>query len=208
MENMKPLFITFTGLDERTDFARVQELSSAYSIEWGVLFSQSRQGQEPRYPDSDTITKIRDVPVLKAAHLCGEYARMVQRGEVLNLDLSGYSRAQINTHDPDFAAIEQFGKTCAVQTIAQHRTLIFPDSGEVQLLFDRSGGKGESPKEWPQNPGRMVGYAGGISPETIDDVLNGIDRRGYFWLDMESGIRTDDWLDLDKCEAICKKVYA
>ena len=34
-------------------------------------------------------------------------------------------------------------------------------------------------------------------------------RQGEFWIDMESGVRTDDWFDLDKVRrvlAICNEV--
>ena len=35
------------------------------------------------------------------------------------------------------------------------------------------------------------------------DILSDYD----YWLDMESGVRTDDWFDLDKVEAICKLLF-
>lgn len=52
------------------------------------------------------------------------------------------------------------------------------------------------------------GFAGGLNPENILERKEEIDilwEKDY-WLDMESGVRTDDWFDLDKVEDICKKV--
>jgi hypothetical protein len=199
-----PLFITLTGIDDRTDLDRVVRLSETYAVEWAVLFSPDRQGIDNRFPTQETIERFRSLPVLKSAHLCGDYAADVMSGAPCRVDLTGFQRAQINHRKPDFEAIREFGVEHTVGVIAQHRTLIYPDSDGVELLFDRSGGKGETPKEWPQHPGRRVGYAGGITPDNIKDILNAIDSRGDYWLDMESGVRTDDWLDLDKCETVLR----
>ena len=57
-----------------------------------------------------------------------------------------------------------------------------------------------------------VGYAGGFNPENVADKLHYLltnDEVGDFWIDMESGVRTDDWFDLDKVRrvlAICNEV--
>ena len=55
----KPEFITFTGADDHTDVRDMVALSKLYPIEWGILFSISRQGTDPRYPGGE------------AARLCG-----------------------------------------------------------------------------------------------------------------------------------------
>jgi phosphoribosylanthranilate isomerase len=51
-----------------------------------------------------------------------------------------------------------------------------------------------------------VGYAGGINPDNAAEVVSRIQADRY-WIDMETGVRTGDWLDLDKCEAVCRAVY-
>ncbi|WP_269145406.1 hypothetical protein [Azospirillum brasilense] len=38
-------------------------------------------------------------------------------------------------------------------------------------------------------------------------VLRRIAATGPYRLDMESRVRFDDWLDLDKVEAVCRVVY-
>ncbi|GAA4256618.1 hypothetical protein HLK65_28415 [Azospirillum formosense] len=41
----------------------------------------------------------------------------------------------------------------------------------------------------------------------MGEVLTQIAATEPYWIDMESGVRTDDWLDLDKVEAVCRAVY-
>lgn len=207
---MKPQLVTFTGIDERTDFARVRSLSLRFPVEWAVLFSPDRQGLEPRYPGGDVIKSFRAQPrIYKAAHLCGEYARAVMVGLGFTLSVADFGRVQINHRAPSPDAISRFSRERCTLAIMQVRELEFPDVPALQMLFDRSGGNGKAPAEWPRHPGgdRLVGYAGGISPANIHDVLAAIDSSGPYWIDMESGVRTDDWLDLDKCEAVLEAVY-
>lgn len=210
-----PEFITFTGLDARTDLARCGELSRRYSIEWGVLFSRSRQGNEPRYPDAATLTRIiNDGPCRIAAHLCGAYAREIMAGESpsprLPVDLMCFGRNQINHGQPDAMKVAQFVRgDCGARGIAQCRGDEFPAYSGIDWLFDRSGGEGKAPDIWPRHPGggRLVGFAGGIGPGNVLNALNRIDSTDPYWIDMESGVRTDDWLDLAKVEAVCRAVY-
>ncbi|RYD73538.1 MAG: phosphoribosylanthranilate isomerase, partial [Verrucomicrobiaceae bacterium] len=75
--------------------------------------------------------------------------------------------------------------------------------------YDPSGGRGVAPTRWPINQSpRIVGYAGGITPENCRAVLDQVGELSQqgFWLDMESGVRTDDWLDLDKCTSVLEQV--
>lgn len=84
--------------------------------------------------------------------------------------------------------------------------------GAFSVLVDLSRGRGvESPFELyrPGRPGLRVGYAGGINPENVmkkTAELDAIGARDY-WIDMETGIRTDDWFDLDKVEEVLKKIF-
>ena len=74
-----------------------------------------------------------------------------------------------------------------------------------QLLFDTSGGRGITPTEWPEQiPEKMCGYAGGIGPDNIKDVLSAISNIAVtpYWIDMEAKLRTNDKFDLDKCRYI------
>jgi hypothetical protein len=41
----------------------------------------------------------------------------------------------------------------------------------------------------------------------VDEVLAAVASTGPYWIDMESGVRTDDRFDLGKCRAVCDAVY-
>ena len=85
----------------------------------------------------------------------------------------------------------------------------------VSVLLDASGGQGiDTPIKVLPNADKpfKVGYAGGINPDNVADKLAYLIQHnevGDFWIDMESGVRTDDWFDTDKVRrvlAICKEV--
>lgn len=79
------------------------------------------------------------------------------------------------------------------------------------ILFDESRGKGVQIRDW-QKPFRKshCGYAGGISPDNIESVLNDLwvllDPDTDVWIDMESGIRTLNEFDLSKVEQVANLV--
>lgn len=220
-----PQHITLTGIDARTDFDRVESLSARYPIEWGILYSPTRQGQQPRYPSTEVIarfvwlSRVTPAPMRVAVHLCGGAARDVLASARTGL-LSGAPRGwvqryQINTSEkePSIRAVEGFVLDRGARGILQCRGETFPDSYDVDWLYDRSGGRGQLPESWPRpgRSGQFVGYAGGIGPDTIDGVMSDLSglvtERNRYWLDMESAIRTEDWIDLDKCESVLHAVY-
>lgn len=230
---IRPKFITFTGIDERTDPRRVMELSKRYPIEWGILFSRQKQGQAQRYPSLDAMGRFlraTDVSGIRlSAHICGRYSRDIftgggRVGEGLRQFMGGrFDRTQINIADgetsveekdarPEIAA--EFAKSIwAEKAIIQCRGN-FPDDPAVDWLYDRSGGAGVVPDNWDAaafHTGAFCGYAGGIGPDNVVDVLEKIGwvhpKDKPFWIDMEGKIRSEEWLDLDKCEAVAKAVY-
>mmetsp|Transcript_12563 Transcript_12563/g.16798 ORF Transcript_12563/g.16798 Transcript_12563/m.16798 type:complete len:215 (+) Transcript_12563:426-1070(+) len=85
------------------------------------------------------------------------------------------------------------------------------DSGKlppnVTMLVDESKGTGVLSEAWPTPPdGYNIGYAGGIGPANIKDVLEKVLEAGNgreVWVDMESSLRSSkngtDVFDLDKC---------
>ena len=78
------------------------------------------------------------------------------------------------------------------------------EMGRVSALFDASGGRGIEPFRWPVSPVSIrFGFAGGIGPDNLVEVLRDIGpREAPFWIDMESGVRTDDRFDLAKVRAV------
>lgn len=209
---MKPEFITFTGADNTTSVDAMRDLSARYPIEWGILFSPSRQGQDPRYPGIDALELICVSGLRLAAHLCGDYARAVVDGDTtvsLPVSTAPFSRIQINHVTPDPKAISAFANHIGKPCIAQARGDAFPEDPSILWLFDTSGGRGIAPKAWPMHPGRPVGYAGGLGPGNAADAVAaiGLGATGAYWIDMESGVRTDDRFDLDLVEQVCKAIY-
>ena len=80
------------------------------------------------------------------------------------------------------------------------------------ILFDASGGRGEEISEIPKPiSGVFCGYAGGLGPDNIEEFLPKLEDvigDGICWIDMETKVRTNNQLDLDKVEFVldkCKK---
>ena len=74
------------------------------------------------------------------------------------------------------------------------------------VLFDKSGGRGQSPEQWSAPlPGVTCGYAGGLGPENLAFELDRIHvaaNGSPFWIDMEGKLRTgSDKFDLDHAKA-------
>lgn len=210
-----PLFITFTGADARTNVENMRWISDCYPVEWGILFSRNRQGVENRYPDLDTAMRIMESGLRVASHICGEMAREIMEyraGDPCRFPMHRARRVQINHAEPSIAAAQRFGQMEGKRCILQCRdTESFPLDHDVDWLYDVSGGNGVRPKKWLAHPGRLVGYAGGISADNVLDTIQSINglmgRCGPYWLDMESSVRTDDWFDLVKVRTVCEIVY-
>ena len=73
-----------------------------------------------------------------------------------------------------------------------------------QVLFDSSGGKGVEAKTFKAPYHNVVcGYAGGLGPSNLEYALGEIERIAgdeQVWTDMESAVRTNNELDLQKVE--------
>ena len=216
-------FLTFTGLDYRTDFASIWRIGERYPrVEFAVLLgSQTGDPAARRYPDLKEVKWWRglarksDRPI--AIHLCGRFARAGlgdgNRDEILEL-CRGFGRVQINASDYNQAQVEAFAEAVdCPRVILQKRQpfeadWVLPDP-KVEYLFDRSGGQGlESLTNWPPPDARerRSGYAGGLNQSNIIPALEFVaslpDHR--LWLDIESGVRTsNDWLQIGQVEAIC-----
>jgi phosphoribosylanthranilate isomerase len=80
----------------------------------------------------------------------------------------------------------------------------------VSMLVDESKGTGVLASSWPSPPpDYKIGYAGGIGPDNIEEVLTDVMKAAQgtpVWIDMESSLRSvkndKDVFDLDKCYAV------
>lgn len=218
-----PEHITFTGVDAHTPPKDMLELSSIYNIEWGVLFSPSRQGNENRYPALDVVQRLLDStpPTIRlAAHLCGAASRQLIADGSLPpeleklLDTGRFQRVQVNTSDPHASPprLGNWGTQRGLEVIMQTRNAtVFPGDDSVQWLYDASGGRGVAPEAWPLEAveGRLCGYAGGIGPTSVRSVIESVGPLAKrYWLDMETGVRDGkDQFSLVACLKVCVRTY-
>jgi phosphoribosylanthranilate isomerase len=206
------------------------ELSKKYPFaEWAVLLYRKGDEfvEKPRYPSFLWISKFLDAcpdNVNRAVHLCGDYVDdFVWRRPIYNLNK--FQRIQLNFRaTPDATHVESkfFATLLSVSikwklqhVITQynednkelHRMLGYIKNHEV--LFDASRGKGLTPTEWPKplirsvDNSRYYGYAGGLGPDNLETELPKIMKaagNAPFWIDMESGVRTNNHFDLEKAE--------
>ncbi len=230
MNNLK--HITFTGIDENTDISRLVEIQKKYPIaEFGMLASAKWKENGNRYPDPEiTSYALSGKKLNLSLHLCGKLAHQVAWGDwdevcdLLHYNHFIFNRVQLNiskrddnpsychcpTYPPDVKQ-EIIIQSCGSDKIGLFEETYKQYGNMVSTLLDPSGGQGKDSMWDVVNKGYKVGYAGGITPENVGDKLDYLlsNVEGDFWIDMESGVRTDDWFDLDKVEKvleICNEV--
>lgn len=219
---MKTWNVTITGADDRTNPVDLLNLSDRFPfVEWGILCSDKRAGT-PRYPSvawtlgfMNAVHQWGHRGTGIALHLCGSNARSFMHNDSLAV---GPGRVQVNGFDPDEATamlrprltrevILQCRSEDTLQAVADFITRRPGGSAAMSILFDVSGGRGIEPARWPRAPlGVRMGYAGGITPDNVLDVLRDIGPVEPTWIDMESGVRTNDVLDLAKVEMVLSRV--
>lgn len=230
---MRLKHITFTGIDARTDLQELQAIQQQYPLaEFGVLTSYHWYENGNRYINPQFLCNLWGQRLNLALHVCGSAAHDAAMGEWYKIDdhLSGalnmFKRIQLNvanrTDNPKYLWSTHYsGQELIVQQrnaedVALYAATLseFEYVCPVSVLLDASGGQGiYTPIKILKTLGK-VGYAGGINPDNVAEKLSFLlqnVRMGEFWIDMESGVRTDDWLDLGKvrkvleiCELIIK----
>lgn len=228
---MKLQHITFTGIDGKTDLRLLWDIQQDYPIaEFGVLVAKNWRDNGNRYfnPSYLDALESRSQSMNLSAHLCGSIARAAIRGDWEPFrEWAGtypffFNRCQINiaksADNPDTFIYEEDAKHFE-EIILQQRSAtdcpLFMNSKvteHITVLLDDSGGKGIDTPIVPLDLGHKIGYAGGINPDNVADKLAFLmesDKVGDFWIDMESGVRSDDWFDLNKVVKvleICKPI--
>jgi hypothetical protein len=211
-----PSFIAFTGVDRPDLLPGMKRLSARYPIEWGVLVDPEQE-DKALFPDAATRETLLAERTLRwAAHVCGAQAREIVGAPLVTaVATAGVQRVQVNhsflgSAPEQIAAARAYGRRLGVRTVLQCAGT-FPDEPGVDWLYDVSFGAGVKPDRWPALPsgGAFCGYSGGIGPETVTDILMRVAAPdgALYWIDMESGVRTNGAFDLAKCEAVCRAVY-
>ena len=129
----------------------------------------------------------------------------------------GFSRIQVN-HGREGAdehvvnAVSRYAAQQGVRGVLQCNGPFPTEQTGVDWLYDVSFGEGVRPRSFPpirtQHP--FCGVSGGIGPNNVAQLISErINLAGdyLYWIDMESGIRTEGAFDLNKCRTVCKAVY-
>lgn len=184
------------------------EFLHTIQLNGGVLSSSSNN--DARYPSRQAVDELIDTAgknnLKLSLHLCGKNSRNFQTFDfnLFNNLLAPYSRIQVNGKIEDIEILESHMNVLRRDVIIQ--VAEFNKDINLKQLFDLSGGRGIVPDKFPDHPGYMVGYAGGIKSYNVMDIIDQInDER--FWIDMETSVRSNGWFDLDEVRYICEKVY-
>jgi hypothetical protein len=143
-----------------------------------------------------------------------------------NLLRTGFGRMQININiskitDINYSVfvnnVKKFSQYAGIIPIIQYNKSngwlwfnlakfgMFPN-----ILFDQSGGRGQSPKVlFSPISGYFCGFAGGLNPANVEEYLVKLSScwgSGIGWIDVESGVRTEDnKLDMNKVSMFLEK---
>ena len=235
---MRLQHITFTGIDAKTDIRDLIDIQREFPIaEFGVLTSYHWYENGNRYLDPKVINELRGNGLSLSLHVCGSAAHDAAAGRWDLIDklvwsnIGLFQRIQLNisnrSDNPN--ALGRLPKIVEQEVIIQTRdganTSIYDATIEkfrekdkfgrsFSMLLDASGGQGiDTPLKVLPSSGK-VGYAGGFNPDNVGEKLTFLlqnVRMGQFWIDMESGVRTDDWFDTAKVRrvlATCKEVIS
>lgn len=225
--------VTITGADDSVRPEDLLSLSKKYPfVEWGILYSTSQAGG-PRFPGLqwlDALTLLADAQTdnsfALSAHLCGKVVReFCQTGERSILESAFgtvIQRVQLNFHaiphahgSELFKAIKGMPDKQFIFQIDEVNDLLVrlgSDQGcDVAALFDKSGGAGILPDQWPAPYERIpCGYAGGLSPHNVVEQIKLIEAKAGsvpIWIDVETHLRSEsNWLfDLGKVDTFLQR---
>ena len=222
--------VTLTGIDDFTDTSRLVELSTRFPfVEFGVLFS-SVTGRA-RYPHPEKISEFTEKLGSLSAHFCGWYPREVlEKKNYSLLTKTGvdFDRIQLNyTFGKEkqqlfLSLIDWLEDNRHVTVIIQKNHINAEVLWNCQkrlegldnfhVLYDASGGNGvEIEKIEAPFFKHYTGYAGGIDVYNIREICKLITKAEWdeswdVWIDMESGVRTDNKFDLRKAELVLEYV--
>lgn len=234
-------FIGVDESTDFTELEKLANLTNGPEIEFGILYSESKMMEKhKRYPSKEFIQsflkwywsspEVRDFGI--SIHLCGSAIDKYLAGDDYLVNLVGkFDRVQLNFSMNKYNEDELINKLMNIRDRVDTVTVLqfnkskksfcekfmreLPEKfrAEYDILFDGSGGF-ERVLTDPERPfdGFYCGYAGGIGPDTVKDILVAIDKVNveddYYYIDMESAIRTDNLLSIDKCKKVIEIVNA
>jgi len=215
--------VTVTGAD---DSIKVEDMLLVQKempfVEWGILLSERSEGSS-RFPTEEWIKTLlthKDELNL-SGHICGKWVRDLCAGKNTFYEDRPYfdglfSRYQLNFHSYNHSIKDNDAFVSTIKSLHADQIIFQFDEVNNGLLtsalyggidavpfFDTSGGIGRLPTEWPAGIGEYCGYAGGLSPENLDEQMSLISEvcgDGPIWIDAETWLRSDgdQLFDLNK----------
>lgn len=229
--------LSITGADNLVPVADLKQMVQAYpSLELAVLYFPEKENQarnpgvEWRNEFFETIPKENT-----AIHLCGkdvfdtilsaDFAtssvfQELKKTERIQININ--ARKDIFSHEDIqqiYTILLQHGFTLILQYHERSKDWILPyitpkHLDNVHILLDASLGKGVTPDtfEVPEELKALnypIGFAGGLNPENIGRVYAQVKplHLTRYWLDLESGARTDNLFDMYKAYQLSKTVF-
>ncbi len=225
---MKLKYVSITGADDAVDIDDLSALGTEFPFaEFAILLMPEAMGQK-RFP---TLGWIEDFAANykgahKAMHLCGSAFLGFVKGDAdVKRMMRGFDRIQLNLkfgdvagkYDPE-ALLAQVKAHSERQFIIQYAPSeeggeegllpLLRDIPNHAILFDESAGRGIVPDRWSAPlEGHFCGYAGGLKPGNLAENLPLIAAAAgdaVTWIDMETGVRTEDCFDLVKVREVLK----
>lgn len=225
--------ISFVGIDTKTDLKSIEEINSHdfnFELEFGVLHSEKQISN--RYPGYDFCNKFltQCKEYNTSLHLCGQEAieKYLSKDHDMMKLCSNAGRIQLNMNirkvdnyeglstklidmmnNENHSIILQVNESKKVFTEVMLEKMPSHLNNKLSLLYDASGGFGKALSVIePVFENNFTGYAGGINPDNVKDIVELIDNNSNkkYYIDMESGIRDDDWFSIEKCKRIIMKL--
>lgn len=230
--------ISFVGVDEHTKLEDLIDNSSFIedvAVEWSVLFSDSKSIKNYiRYPSYEFCKSFLQVGApnihsMRSLHLCGSVINryLKQESDVIEL-CQPATRIQLNLNINNYAENEyeelaenivfvatKYGHHIILQQNKTKEKFMNVFTGKAtfafSLLHDSSGGFGkEITSVAPPSPLNDTGYAGGINPDNVKNIVNLIEDNNpqnfRYYIDMESGIRENNLFSLNKCHQVIQNL--
>lgn len=219
--------VSLTGADDRTNLDDLVALGDEFpAVEWALLYVPHNEGavRNPSKQWRDAFVGA-SMSGYKAIHLCGGLAfEQLLQGK-LPSDVYLVDRIQLNVNPnkrtfTDDQVVEIYHKSLTLGPdiiLQRHKDTVDPinrfltelatkDKHRVHVLLDDSKGRGVFPDNW-EIPAEFseyfCGVAGGMNPTNVSSVIQQIEPLGVnYWIDMESGIRTDNQFDLHKAREV------
>lgn len=224
---MKLKHITFTGIDAYTDIKELCQIQKEYPLaEFGVLLTDDWENNGYRYADPKILLPtLADKGLNLSCHLCGKIAREAVMNNFSSVfELCGdyfriFKRCQLNVSknkkNPTKLNLD-IPDTLDEIIIQQHSAdncdlyLNSLPNDKLSVLLDASGGRGVNTNIQVLDSPLKIGYAGGISPDNVLEKVKYLEDQNEvrnYWIDMETHVRTNNKLDLNKVKTVLSRVY-